>query len=109
MRRRATTLANAEGYKVLLILSMFYMSIMICNAVLTNRYIGNNTLFVLGGSFTSPLLFVMDDIIAEIYGYSFSRSIILVGFIAQSFFVLVCQFVLHSPSPRFFNHQEAYE
>ncbi|KTC76068.1 hypothetical protein Lbir_0137 [Legionella birminghamensis] len=47
------TLINPSGYQVLVIIGMFYMSIMLCNAVLTNRYIGSNTMFVLGGSFSS--------------------------------------------------------
>ena len=57
---------NPLGYKFLVIVSMLYMSIMLCNAILTNRYIGMDTLFVLGGTFTSPFIFLMDGVIAEI-------------------------------------------
>lgn len=76
---------NPNGYKVLIFISMFYMSIMLCNAILTNRYIGSDTLFVLGGTFTSPLVFILDDIIAEIYGYKITRSVILTGYLARVF------------------------
>ena len=99
---------NPQGYKVLMCISMIYMSIMLCNAILTNRYIGTDLLFVLGGSFTSPLLFILDDIIAEIYGYKIARAVIITGFLAQSFFVLVCQIVLLAPSPSFSHHQDSY-
>ena len=64
-----TFIENQYRYKILVVMSMFYMSIMLCNAILTNRYIGNDILFVLGGSFTSPLIFILDDVITEIYGY----------------------------------------
>lgn len=103
-----TSIANSHQYRVLALISMFYMCIMLCNAILTNRYIGTDTLFVLGGTFTSPLIFIFDDIITEIYGYKIARSVILTGFIAQSFFVIVCQLVLMTPSPSFFNAQDAY-
>ncbi|MDF1678055.1 MAG: putative molybdenum carrier protein [Legionellaceae bacterium] len=68
---------NPYAYSVLALISMFYMSIMLCNAVLTNRYIGTDALFVLGGTFTSPLVFILDDIITEIYGYKIARSVII--------------------------------
>lgn len=99
---------NAVAYNVLIIISMFYMSIMLCNAILTNRYIGTDAFFVLGGSFTSPLVFLLDDIIAEIYGYKITRAVILTGFLIQTFFVVICQLVLLSPHPSFFKEQHSY-
>jgi len=99
---------NPNGYKVLVLISMIYMSIMLCNAILTNRYIGNDTIFVLGGTFTSPLIFIIDDIITEIYGYKITRTMILMGYTTQILFALVCQLVLNAPHPSFFNQQSAY-
>src|SRR5438105_4628602 len=85
---------NPSGYKFLARISMLYMSIMLCNAVLTNRYIGADTLFVLGGTFTSPFIFIMDGIIAEIYGYRVAQCVILSGFSAQIIFTIICQAVV---------------
>jgi uncharacterized integral membrane protein (TIGR00697 family) len=102
------SIENPHGYKVLILISMFYMSVMLCNAVLTNRYIGIDALFVLGGTFTSPLIFIFDDIITEIYGYKIARTIIITGFLAQTFFVVSCQLVLMTPHPSFFKEQGAY-
>jgi len=99
---------NSNKYKVLVIMCMFYMSIMLCNAILTHCYIGSNALFVLGGTFTSPLVFILDDIIAEIYGYKIVRSVIIYGFMAQTCFVAICQLVLIAPHPLFFNQQASY-
>jgi hypothetical protein len=102
------SIENPHGYTTLIVISMFYMSIMLCNAILTNRYIGSDTLFVLGGTFTSPLLFILDDIITEIYGYKVARAVILIGFLAQTFFVLICQLALRAPHPVFFTEQNSY-
>jgi len=97
--------ASANSYKILIILSMFYMSIMLCNAILTNRYVGTDVFFILGGTLTSPFLFVLDGIIAEIYGYKITRTLILVGFLAQTFFVSVCLVITVAPAPSFFSSE----
>ena len=88
---------------------MLYFCIMLFNALLTNRYIGTSAIFVLGGTFTSPFVFLLDNIIAEIYGFKLTRSIILSGIAAQTLFVILCQVVLHAPSPNFFNSNAIYE
>lgn len=103
-----TSLDNSSGYSFLIGLSMLYMSIMICNAVLTNRYVGSDELFVLGGSFTSPFIFILDDIIAEIYGYKIARNVILFGFAAQTVFTCICQIVNMAPAPALFQEHYAY-
>src|SRR3990167_1407230 len=102
-------LLNPSGYKVLICISMIYMSIMLCNAILTNRYIGNDSIFVLGGTFTSPLVFILDNITAEIYGYKITRFMIFMGFIALTFFTIICQLVVSAPYPHVFSHDSAYQ
>lgn len=87
---------------------MIYMSIMLCNAILTNRYVGTDLLFVLGGTLTSPLIFILDDIIAEIYGYKITQYVILSGFGAQTLFALICQLIVVAPYPSFFKEHIAY-
>lgn len=108
MSHSKSVINNPAGYKFLVLISMLYMSIMLCNAVLTNRYIGVDTLFVLGGTFTSPFVFILDDIIAEIYGYRITQSVILSGFAAQTLFALICLIAVASPHPTFFKEQSAY-
>jgi queuosine precursor transporter len=106
---KQTIIQNPSGYNVLIFISMLYMAIMLCNAVLTNRYIGSDTLFILGGTFTSPFVFILDDIIAEIYGYKITRWVILTGFMAQTLFVIICQLALLTPHPSFFKNQASYD
>lgn len=82
---------------------------MLCNAILTNRYINlYDNIFVLGGSFTSPLTFILGDIIAELFGYRITKHIIWCGFACQTFFVIVCKIVVNVPSPDFWQDQAAY-
>ena len=78
------------------------------NAILTNRYVGYESFFVLGGTLTSPFIFILDDIIAEIYGYKITRCLILSGFGAQTLFVIICQVVIMAPSPFPYKHGDPY-
>jgi len=103
-----STIDNPNGYRFLIIISMLYMSTMLCNAVLTNRYIGTDKIFVLGGTFSSPFIFLMDGIIAEIYGYKIAQCVIISGFLCQAIFTAICQIVVVSPHPGFFQEEMAY-
>lgn len=99
---------NPSGYKFLAAISMIYMNIMLCNAILTNRYIGSDAFFILGGTLTSPFIFILDDIIAEIYGYKITRTVIISGFAAQTLFAIICQFIVIAPYPTHFKESAAY-
>lgn len=88
-------------YTLLIGLGMLYMSIMLLNATMTNRYIGSENLFVLGGTLTSPILFILCDIITELFNYKIAKNIIISGFISQMLFVLICQLIVISPTPHF--------
>jgi len=100
---------SLAGHKYLISFSMLFMIIMLCNSILTNRYISlGDTLFVLGGTFTSPLIFILSDIIAEIYGYKIAKYIILCGYFCQAIFAIVCTLVIRAPVPAFFKDYQVY-
>lgn len=103
-----STLDNPTGFKYLIFLSMIYMSLMLFNAILTNRYVGFDHLYVLGGTLTSPFIFILDDIIAEIYGYKITQTVVIAGFLAQSLFAIFAQLILLSPYPHNFSAEGAY-
>lgn len=107
-KKQTSTLENSVSYKILIIFGMVYLSIMICNAILTNKYMGSDEFFILGGTLTSPFIFILDDIVAEIYGYKITRCMILSGFAAQTLFTLICEMVILAPSPSFFKAQTTY-
>lgn len=99
---------NPTGFRCLAFLSMFYLCISLFNAILTNRYVGIDSFFVLGGTLTSPLVFLIDNIIAEIYGFKITRSIIVFSLIIQTTFVILCQIVIQAPAPIFFHDNNFY-
>ncbi len=100
---------DLNKYKYLIFFSMLFISIMICNVILTNRYINLSTnIFVLGGTFTSPLIFILGDIVAEIFGYRVAKHMIWSGFACQAIFAIICKLVAHAPFPIFFKDYYSY-
>jgi len=100
---------NPTGYIFLAAISMCYMAIMLCNAVLTNRYVGYDALFILGGTLTSPFVFILNDIISEIYGYKIVKYLVIFGFASQTLFAILCEAAILAPHPTFFKEQAAYQ
>src|SRR5579872_4011577 len=101
--------SSLSGYRYLVFFSMLYMSIMICNVILTNRYVSlNKDIFVLGGTLTSPLIFILGDIVAEIFGYKVAKQMIWCGFACQAIFAIICGLVARAPYPVFFKDYYAY-
>lgn len=106
-----TTITNNSlmGYQYLIIFSMVYMMIMICNGILTNRYVSlTEHIFILGGTLTSPLTFILGDMIAEIFGYKVAKRIIWSGFASLMLFALICRFIVRAPYPDFFQNFYPY-
>lgn len=100
---------SLSAYKYLVFFSMLYMSIMVCNAILTNRYISlSKDVFVLGGTLTSPLIFILGDIVAEIFGYKVAKQMIWCGFGCQAIFAIICELAVRAPYPIFFKDYYAY-
>lgn len=82
---------------------------MLANMIMTNRFIllfGHT--FVLGGAFVSPLLFILGDIIAELYGFKLSKRIIWSAFACQFIFVIAIKCVMLSPAPGIWHGQDAF-
>lgn len=100
---------SLPGYNYLIFLNMLYMSIMIGSAILTNRYISlSSDIFVLGGTLVSPLIFILGDIVAEIFGYKIAKQMIWCGFACQAIFAIICALVVRAPFPPFFNDYHVY-
>jgi uncharacterized integral membrane protein (TIGR00697 family) len=97
------------GNKYLIFFSMLFMSFMICNVLLTNRYVSiGNGIFILGGTLTSPFIFIIGDIVAEIFGYKAAKQMIWSGFICQASFAIICELVVHAPYPENFKNYNEY-
>lgn len=61
-----------------------------------------------GGEVIMPLILLLADIIAEVYGYKVSRALLWLAMLSEFVFSGAILFIIHLPSPAFWNHQDAF-
>ena len=55
-----------------------------------------------------PVIYIVNDVLAEIYGYEKARKVILLGFFMNLFAVICYQITILLPAPAFFENSEAF-
>lgn len=64
-----------------------YVVLLILSNVMATRLINVHGLIMDAGTLTYPLLFLIGDLMSEVYGFKVARKIIFVGFLCNFFFV----------------------
>lgn len=93
-----------ELYGLLAVLSVF--SLITAN-ILSFKQEDLGILILSSGTLLFPISYVVDDILAECYGFWKARKVIYLGFIMNLIFVIYCYVVLALPYPSYFAGQEA--
>lgn len=55
-----------------------------------------------------PVVYIINDILAEVYGYEKARRVIFLGFFMNLVAVICFTFTIWAPAPEFFTNSEAY-
>lgn len=61
------------------------------------------------GSLLVPLSYIVDDVLAEVYGFKTARSVIYLGFAMNALAVVYFQLTIAAPSVATFQNQEAFQ
>lgn len=93
-----------ELYGLLAVLSVF--SLITAN-ILSFKQEDLGFLILSSGTLLFPLSYIVDDILAECYGFWKARKVIYLGFLMNLIFVIYCYVVLALPYPAYFTGQEA--
>ncbi len=99
---------NTKDFVVLGTLSMFYIMLVLCSAMLTNKVVAFGPAVTLAGVLIVPFIFSTADIMAELYGYKIASLLIQIAFIVQLTFALICIFCIKLHSPSFWHGYEEY-
>lgn len=102
-------LSSVNKYSVLLVISCLYCGCLIC----ANTAAGK-TIDVCGFSWTTafvvfPIVYIINDVLAEVYGFKVARFVIFLGFAINLAAVLAYQLMLALPGSQFFTAQDAFE
>lgn len=90
-----------------LIFGIYAGAIMIQN-ILATKQIDIAIFTVTTGILVSPIVFIIQDIVAELYGYKEAKKVILLGFLMNFIGVLLFTLAIHLPSSQFWTNQQAF-
>ena len=94
--------------KFTFLVCLFVSSLMLSNIIAGKLIVIFGQVFP-GAVLLYPLVYVIGNIITEVYGFARVRTAIWTGLFINVFMVLVIYAVLLIPSPEFFTSQEAYK
>jgi len=96
-------------FKCIIPISMCYISIMICADLLVYKFVSMPFGYTTAATLVFPLWFILNDVIAEVYGPKLCWQMIWMGYIVQSFFNLFIYFGIHIASPPGWNLQAYFD
>lgn len=94
--------------EVLTIMFGIYAAAIIIQNILATKQIDIFMFTVTTGILVSPIVFIIQDIIAELYGYKDAKKMVLLGFIMNFVGVLLFTLAIKIPGSAFWNNQEAF-
>jgi uncharacterized integral membrane protein (TIGR00697 family) len=94
---------------ILVFLAMLYVTIDITSNVLVYKIVKLDFFILPGGIFIYPLLFLLGDIIAEVYGYKLARLILIIDILCNFIFAIAAALIINLPSPSTFHTELAYK
>lgn len=97
-----------KKYNLLILLFGIYTSSIIIQNVLATKQIDIFVFTVTTGILVSPIVFIIQDIVSEIYGYKDAKKMVLLGFIMNFIGVLLFTLAIILPKSQFWFNQEAF-
>jgi len=94
--------------KLLQIFFGIYTGAIIIQNILATKQIDISIFTVTTGILVSPIVFIIQDIIAELYGYKDAKRMVLLGFVMNFIGVLLFTLAIYLPSSQFWFNQEAF-
>lgn len=94
--------------KLLQIFFGIYTGAIIIQNILATKQIDILIFTVTTGILVSPIVFIIQDIIAELYGYKDAKRMVLLGFLMNFIGVLLFTLAIKLPSSAFWFNQEAF-
>ncbi len=96
-------------FKYTYFIAMLYMTLVILCSIVGFKLINTPYHAMSGASLVCPFLFLMGDIVAEVYGYKLVMSLFFSGLACKLVLVIVSYLIISLPSPPEWNHQASYD
>jgi len=103
------TNTEKQKYNYITLLAMLYVTTTLTSVVLAYRTIAIGPFIIPGGTVIFPLAYFLGDVVAEVYGYKFSRQLIWFSVISNFAFASVIMIVIHLPAPTYLISANTYK
>ena len=97
---------TSKQYKCLPFFAAAFITVSIFIRFFEQKEIWAST--ILATNFLSPLIFILNDIISEVYGYKSTMTVFWSAFFGRFIFFGICSLIFITPSPGNYHHQNDY-
>ena len=98
-----------KKYNLLTSMFAIYAGAIMIQNILATKQIDVFVFTVTTGILVSPIVFIIQDIVSEIYGYKDAKKMVLLGFAINLIGVLLFTLAIYLPSSQFWFNQEAFK
>ena len=97
------------GSPYLIFLIVLYVTFSLLGTVLLYKLVVVGSGMAPGGLFVLPFVLLIEDIVAEVYGYKISRLLLWFVFLSMIIFTIGALIIIHLPSPAYWHLQSSFD
>lgn len=94
---------------IFLYLSIVFVVCLLLSNILAAKLLKIGPYSVTSGVLVFPISYIINDILAEVYGYKKAKKVIIFGFIMSLFMVIIFSLAIFLPAPVWFENSEAFK
>ena len=103
------TAGRKERFPLLPVITGIFVTILVLTPSASSKFIAVGPWVIVGSTLLSPISYIFNDILTEVYGYERSRRIIWIGLSCQVFTAAMYALIQYWPAAPFWHNQEAYD
>ena len=103
-----TKVSTSHNSNLFLFISVLFCTCLLIANVCAFKLINIGPIVITSGVLLFPITYIVNDLMAEVYGYKKAKKVILFGFAMNVLMVLYFQLAILLPYPEFFTGQEMF-
>ncbi|MCU7838873.1 MAG: queuosine precursor transporter [Candidatus Thiodiazotropha sp. (ex Troendleina suluensis)] len=97
-----------NGYRLFHAIAILYVAVLIISNTIAVKIIEVGSFVLPAGIICFPVAYIINDVLAEVYGYQKTKSVVWWSFAALFLMSMLYFASVHLPSAGFWEHQDAY-
>ena len=95
--------------KVFVYLAITFVVCLLLADILATKFLGFHNYYIPASILIFPVSFIINDILAEVYGYESAKKVIIFGFLMRVLMVLLFTFAIILPAPDWYTNSEQFK